>query len=86
MADNNDPQPSSCNDTAQQNGQEKLAKKANLEKGHHKAANNDPLPSNGSEDDKESEPPRPTSLDPPWLTNVDVTPQVFYRVLFKLIS
>ena len=79
MADNNDPQPSSCNDTAQQNGQEKLAKKANLEKGHHKAANNDPLPSNGSEDDKESEPPRPTSLDPSWLTNVDVTPQVFYR-------
>lgn len=61
MADNNDPQPSSCNDTAQQNGQEKLAKKANLEKGHHKAANNDPLPSNGSEDDdEESEPPRPT--------------------------
>ena len=80
------PQPSPINGTAQKNGQEKLAKQANLEKGHHKAANNDPLPSNGSEDDKESEPPRPTSLDPSWLTNVDVTPQVFYRVLFKLIS
>ena len=35
--------------------------------------------SNGSEDDdKESGPARPTLPDPFWLTNVDVTPQVFY--------
>ena len=74
-ADNKDPpQPSPINGTAQQNGQEKTAKKANLEKGHHKAANID-----SEDDDKESESPRPTSLDPSWLTNVDVTPQVCYR-------
>ena len=40
--------------------------------------------SNGSEDDdKESGPTRPTLPDPFWLTNVDVTPQVFYRHLVK---
>jgi hypothetical protein len=78
-ANKDPPQPSPINSTDQQNGQEKPAKEANLKKGHHKAANKDPLPSNGSEDDdKESEPLRPTQQDPYWLTNADVTPQVFY--------
>ena len=44
-----------------------------------KSSDNDSTTSNGSEDDdKESGPPRPTSQDPFWLTNVDVTSQVFY--------
>ena len=42
MAEDNDPQPSSYNGTAHQNGQEKPAKKAKLEKGYPKAANKDP--------------------------------------------
>ena len=85
MADDNDPQPLSCNGTAHQNDQGKPAKKAKLEKGHPKAANKDPLPSNGYEDDdKESEPPRPTSLDPSWLTNVAVTPQLTLTYQIKL--
>ena len=56
-----------------------------MDKGYPKAANKDPLPSNGSEDDdKESEPPRPTSLDPSWLTNVAVTPQLTLTYQIKL--
>ena len=44
-ATNNVLQPSTCNGTAHQNGQEKPTKKAKLDKGYPKAANKDTQPS-----------------------------------------